>query len=123
MQEKSQTELIAGQVPKRSASALKKSRMNDQTNNRTGLDPISDRGAIPTTSRTGCCPGADLFSPVGVVGDSVRPVSVEGSWPKDGLVSDWDLVWARDRNLYEFSDIVLMLRNSFNTLSSTIVYY
>jgi len=86
---------------------------------RTGLDPISDRGAIPTTTRTGCCPGAGLFSPVSVVGDSVQPVSVEGSWPKDGLVSDRDLVLARGRKLYDLSDIVLTLRKYSTTMIIT----
>jgi len=50
------------------------------------------------------------------VGDSVRPVGVEGSWPKDGLVSDWDLVLACGRKLYDLSDIVLTLRRYSTTI-------
>ena len=87
------------------------------------MDPISDlgRGAIPepATSGTGCCPGAGPFSPVGIVGDSIRRVSVEGWTPDDGLVSDRDLALARGRKLYELSDIVLMLKKRGTTLILT----
>ena len=50
------------------------------------------------------------------MGDSVRPVGVEGSWPKNVLVSDWDLVLARGRRLYDLSDIVLTLRRYGTTI-------
>ena len=51
--------------------------------------------------------------------DSTRHVSVKGWTSGDGLVFDRDLALARGRKLYEFSDIVLMLRKYGTTIIIT----